>query len=128
MEKENLSGQYWDKLKESTTHSSSLILLSLYNDIFDLNYDDKKIPIFAKLVKVYGRNIVYYAVIDCSSIPDVQSPENAYGLLNYFCKKRLELVNSTLPSASLADFIDSAMKLEEKIRKQKITPKEPFDE
>jgi hypothetical protein len=70
------------------------------------------IPIINKLVRLYGRNIVFYAIVTTTDME--VDHKNAYRLLSYLCKKQVQESESETVSLS-----DTIKKLSSRIEKVK---------
>lgn len=87
LELENIADLYYEKL--SNDPRSGNILAKFFEDLFSRPYSTQNIVMFNKLVKVYGKYIPFFAILDMYSYENAEV-ENPYGLLSYYCKKRLE--------------------------------------
>jgi len=84
---ENISDQFLNEI--NTTSNPAVVLTSLYCKLYDLTNFATYIKIFGKLVKVYSRKNIFFAILDTYDVDNFR-PENPYALLTYFLKKRLE--------------------------------------
>ncbi len=84
---ENLSEIYLEKLK--TEKNIGLLLAKFFCELFGIPLTKEKIITFNKLIKLYSKENIFFSVLDCYDMPDVNT-EKVYPLLGYFCKKRLE--------------------------------------
>jgi len=85
---ENNADFYYEKLGE--TSNPGPVIAKFYESTFDLSYSVKHTIMFNKLVKMYGKYIPFFAVLDLFSYETVEISENMFGLLSYYCKKRME--------------------------------------
>jgi hypothetical protein len=85
---ENIADLFYEKL--GTAESPGNILAQFYNSIFDQPNSVQKIIMFNKLIKVYGKYIPFFAILDLFSYEKAEVTENMFGLLSYYCKRRLE--------------------------------------
>ena len=101
---EDLAGYWKEQLDNSITPHVTLHAMYKHLTQTDVDYYST----FGKLVKIYGRTLVYFAILDCSLMDNIEG--DPLNLLSYFCKKRMEenITNTDQP-------IDIA-KLREKIR------------
>lgn len=119
---ENILNNYYTKLLESPTPGT--VLNSLYLDGFGLPYSTKSIPFFVKLVRLYGRKIVFMALVDMLSMQSVD-PSNFESLLVFFCKKRFEESHSFTELRNLKDIVDEVSKYKSI---KNFNVKDPFNE
>lgn len=84
---ENTSEFYYERLTSST--NPGLVLAQFYGNTFSREITKSEIIIFNKLLRLYGRFVVYFSILDMSSMSDINF-ENIFPLLSFFCKKRLE--------------------------------------
>jgi hypothetical protein len=108
---ENLSG-FWKEQLESSLQPAE-VLLKMSQSI--LNITGNYLVSFRKLVKIYGRNNVYYSILDCSDMNQIDG--DPYRILSYFCKKRLDTKSN--PSGIID--IDEIEKKINKMTKGKIS-------
>lgn len=84
MELEENLAEKWKTALE-TTDNPGAVLSSMVKTVLDVK--ENHIITLRKLIKVYGRIAVYYAILDSVGIEITGDP---FKLLAYFCKKRLE--------------------------------------
>lgn len=108
---------YKEKLAEPDVDQSQ-VLLTFFNVAFSTNHNGKMIAQFRKLVRMFGVNRVFNAIVCSYDIENFKS-ENPYGILSYFCKKSLDSMPNTL------NLIDTS-KLEKKKTKIKFN-EDPFN-
>lgn len=105
MIEENLA-EYWkEKIEESTEPASMLHLM--YKSI--LQTDNNYYATFGKLTRIYGRNSVYFSILDCATLDEIEG--DPLRILTYFCKKRLE------ENTSNKEAVIDIKALQDKIRK-----------
>ena len=84
---ESISTKYFDELIQST--NPGLTLVKFYCSLFDKEFSlhTTLIGKLGKMSKVFGRNIVFYSILDIFGMEtvDLSSVER---LIYYFCKKR----------------------------------------
>lgn len=86
MDKNSIVENYIERLNSSK--NSSIVLVSFCKEI--LNIDSKNLyPIMSRLVKIYGVDIMFMSILDCTDVPDINM-KTFTGLLTYFAKKRVE--------------------------------------
>jgi hypothetical protein len=85
---ENTADLYYEKL--GSTDKPGGVLAKFYEEIFSRPYSVQDIILFNKLVRVYGKYIPYFAILDLFSYEKAEIGDNMFGLLSYYCKKRLE--------------------------------------
>ena len=116
---ENIVDIYTDKLLQSTNPGS--ILNQIYISLFDLEYSTKNIPMLNKLSKTYGRNRVFYALLEMSEMDKVDHT-NISRLLLYFIKREF---NKTLVETNV---IDTKSIKKEISKKKKLKTRELFSD
>lgn len=126
---ENLSELYYEKL--SDTDRPGNILARFYCALAESTPTNKEIILFNKLVKVYGKYIPFFAILDLYSYEEADR-SNPYALLSYYCKKRLEQKSSISVVNDAFKRLDSlAERVVKQIEEQKKLPidyKGKFDE
>lgn len=85
---ENIADLYYEKLGK--TEKPGNILATFYEGIFDKPHSIQNIIMFNKLIRVYGKYIPYFAILDLFSYEKAEVGDNMFGLLSYYCKKRME--------------------------------------
>jgi hypothetical protein len=85
---ENTADFYYEKL--GATDKPGSVLAKFYEELFSRAYSVQDIIMFNKLIKVYGKYIPYFAILDLFSYEKAEISDNMFGLLAYYCKKRLE--------------------------------------
>lgn len=117
---ENSSEFYYEKLK--TGEKSGAVLASFFCSLYDKPLTKSEIIMFNRLVKVFSKFTVFFAVLDVAgSYPELEG--NVYPLLFTICKRRFETAHpdSTLQSReSLDGFIANIEKEIERLGKKKI--------
>jgi hypothetical protein len=83
---EGLSELYFSKLK--TSMNPGVVLAQFYGAVMGLEVGRSEIIMFGKLVKMFGRSSVFFAIIDISRIETPK--EFPYGLLHHICRTKLE--------------------------------------
>jgi len=104
---------FFDQLK--TSDNKMKVLVNFYIYLFGEN---KKINIYstmAKLIKVYGYDVIFWSLLDCYDSSNLNM-DNPYGILAYMAKERLMKKDNVLKSIDLTEFA----KEQEKISTTKI--------
>lgn len=118
---ENISDLYYEKL--SKTDKPGAILAKFYEGIFDKPYSVQNIIMFNKLIKVYGKYIPFFAILDLFSYEKVEITDNMFGILSYYCKKRLEQKTEIIVlNDAYKDLDTTVKKIIERIDEQKEKP------
>jgi hypothetical protein len=85
---ENIADLYYEKLEK--TDRPGNVLARFYEGIFDKPFSVQDVIMFNKLLKVYGKYVPFFAVLDLFSYEKAEIKENMFGLLSYYCKRRME--------------------------------------
>lgn len=85
MDGENLADIYYEKL--SSTTNPGLVLAQFYRDTSGKPMTKSEIIMFNRLIKIFGRFIVYFSILDLSNTDIVGNPN---ALFYTVCKNRLE--------------------------------------
>lgn len=111
MDKEQpLAELYYEKLQ--TTDKPAVTLVNFMSSLFDgLTIDGKVYGRVGKLVKVYGKMLVYYSILDCATLDNMEI-NKLLNYINYNCKRRFESKNSNTP---FNDLTDMAKKIREQL-------------
>jgi hypothetical protein len=83
----NISDFYYDKL--ASTNNPISLFVGMFSSLFNIDEKEYLYPIFAKLYRVYSKDIIYFSILDSYDVNNFNT-KDPYGLLVYFCKKRLE--------------------------------------
>jgi hypothetical protein len=92
---------FFDQLK--TSDNKMKVLVNFYIYLFGEN---KKINIYstmAKLIKVYGYDVIFWSLLDCYDSSNLNM-DNPYGILAYMAKERLMKKDNVLKSIDLTEF------------------------
>ena len=123
---ESMATKYYDELLPS--NNPGLVLTKFYCALFEKNFNDA-IPLIGrlgKMSKVFGRNLVFYAILDVFGMETVEL-SNVERIIYWFCKKRfIEDVSGDINLVDLSSYLeDSKKKLEvTKLLKER----DPFDD
>ena len=102
MDKDNYStpiaDMYFDRINiELPLKNQISILVSFMQSLFnEIKIDGSVYGRVGKLVKVYGSKLVYYAILDCATLEDIEI-NKLLNYINYNCKRRFENKNSNVP-------------------------------
>ena len=111
---ENQAEYYYDQLSTST--NIGLTMAKFYSGIFGTEISRNIIISMNRLIKMFGRFTVYFAILDMFGMEDrVDNKENPLPLLTYFCKKRTEEKYNISLSASNEDLTKTIKEIERKI-------------
>lgn len=124
--RESLATIYLNMLIDG--NNNALILAKFYWELFSVEPKKEDIILFGRVVKLYGRDIVFGAILDMYDIPNIKLG-NIYPLLVYMCKKRLLNLLSSKPEQDidLSKFAEDLHKTFSKKRK-KLKVLDPFNE
>lgn len=118
---ENLADLYYEKLSTST--NAGLTLAQFYCELFSITITKAEVILFNRLLKLFGRYTVYFAILDLYGYEEANL-DNVYGLLSYYCKKRVEAKNGPVltqdPYVNLNSRIEKIGKQIESQKKTKI--------
>jgi hypothetical protein len=103
---ENLSKIFYKQIMDAENPTQVLILF--IRKVFDYPVDNRLYGIVGKLNKLYGRELVFFAILDSSNFDDMNSPQKLYNVISYYCKKRLES-SIIAPTKSLEDMAKTNM-------------------
>jgi hypothetical protein len=116
MDGENLSEFYYEQLKDTT--NPALVLCRFYDELFSKHHGKSEIIMFNRLLKLYGRFTVYFALLDVATMSEVNFDNGIFGLLSYMAKKRIE-VKYGVNINEAKDLNREATSIEKLISKQK---------
>ncbi len=90
-----LAELYYEKLQN--TDRPINVLVNFITSLFkNLTIDGKVYGRMGKLVNVYGSKMVYYSILDCATLEDVDV-NKLLNYINYNCKRRFENKNNNAP-------------------------------
>lgn len=84
---ENSAEFYYEKLKGSL--SPGAVISALYCSNYGIEISRTQIIMFNRLIKMFGRFTVFFAVIDLLGTKQEQ-PEEPYGYIYAICKRKFE--------------------------------------
>jgi hypothetical protein len=98
-------------IRNPDTKDKGLILAAFYKELFN----DEVLQAIAikKLCKLYGYDIVFFGILDCYDVDNFDS-RKPYGLLSYFCKRRLDVSNKSNTMNKLDDLAEKNNKLRDR--------------
>lgn len=85
---ENSAEFYYEKLVNST--NPGLVLAQFFGNVFNRQISRTDVILFNRLLKIYGRFVVYFTILDLTSMTDLDFSKDLYGIFSYFAKKRLD--------------------------------------
>jgi|MudIll2142460700_1097286.scaffolds.fasta_scaffold00002_116 hypothetical protein len=123
---EPLAEFYYNQLRETTNPVGTLV--AFYRSLFDVDKaDESTYKMFARLYKIYGKELIYFALLDCADMENINFDSSIARLISYFAKKRLgDSTNFNLP-VDLTFLVKQFEKNTEKVRKVKINLN-PFED
>lgn len=123
---EELAQHFYNKLLQPKANPG-LILAQFYATFYKLGLDQKLIGQFGKLVKLYGRNAVFLALLDVFDVDDV-THENIIRLVVYFVKDRLVSRFTHQENVDLSSSIEQTLKdLKKALKNPAEEQDNPFD-
>lgn len=106
---ENLSELFYKKVMNS--EKPAFALNEFYSKLFNLQITMENTILFAKLIKLFGRERVFFAVMDLTTIPNLRH-DNIYGLLFSICKNNF-VEKGDYDSPDLSHLIEDIKKSKE---------------
>lgn len=116
MKDESIIQEYYKELNNADEIGK--YIEKFYSTLFKLTFSVERVMMFYRLVRGYGRNIVFLSIVDIYNSTKEIDHTNIYPLLVYICKKSLLGSVSSSDSISLSSTIEEIM---EKLEKQKTT-------
>lgn len=114
---ENQAEFYYEKLKSQANPGS--VLLEFFRELTGLGGGRSEIIMINRLMKLFGRFTVYFAIMDLSKIERLEG--NLYPLLYTICKNRFERIHDTIFSISHESLDRQLTALKKEIGKTKIS-------
>jgi len=98
---ENMLEYYYEKLEKE--NRPGVVITRFYAEMFSQETSKKEIIMFNRLIKIYGRFIVFFAVLDVEKVVKDGRYDNIFGLLHTLCKSRFERAhpNSNSPTSKV---------------------------
>ena len=112
-QKENIASYYLKDLDTETNPGN--LLANFFWELFSKSPDLKDIVMMNKIIRLYGRELTFYSILDAYDVEDADV-ENAYPLLVYMIKNRLSKRENINPSKDMTEYLS---KLKNQIEKQK---------
>ncbi len=110
---ENSAEYYYEKLKSDDRPGA--VLASLYCSLYNTEVTRSEIIVCNKLVKVFGRFTVYFAILDMvGSKPDAL--ESPYAYLYEICKRRFENMHIDATVQAREDLSKYIARIDEEIQ------------
>lgn len=109
---DSLTDIYYSKIME--TDKPIPLLASFCFQVLNINLSNPKVyGIIGKLYNLYGSKRVFFSILDCADMPDVDFNDTVSltKLLSYFCKKRLEASLNFNKENSLQGMVDNYRKI-----------------
>lgn len=97
-EMENQAEFFYEKLKVSANPGQ--VLLEFFRDAVGKDAGRSEIIMINRLIKLFGRFTVYFAIMDLSKYENAQLNGNLYPLLYTICRGRFEKIHNESFSAS----------------------------
>lgn len=113
---EPLAEFYYEKIRVSDNPVPLFIsfIRSLFS-IDDVNYLYTAVP---KLYKIYGKETLFFSLLDCADMDNLDTAR-MYGIISYFCKKRLEKKYSQDAPRDLTKFSSDVLDRASKVKRIK---------
>lgn len=84
---ESLAEKYLESIRK--TNNGVVILVNFYRELFSIDEVDAEIyKVFARLTKIYGGENIFYALLDCTDVENLDT-SSIHRLIAFFAKKRL---------------------------------------
>lgn len=93
---EELAKEYYNKIY--TSNNKSAVLTDFFCNLFSLTKDASYYVMFSKLVKLYGVEAVFNAIIDVYGMDNLNLQTNLYPLFNTICKRYVLQTVDILPN------------------------------
>lgn len=84
---ENIAEEFYAKLTDN--NNPGLLLATFFSIMFNEDLKVDNIKLFNRLIKIYGRESVFFSILDCTGVRDF-TVNDPFGIISYFCKKRLQ--------------------------------------
>lgn len=106
-----------------TSKNKELVLTQFFCQSLDIDFSDKFVPAFQKLLKMYGEEVVFQAILDIFGAENLDLNRSIYPIMNYFCKKNVEV----RPNELIIDVSKVKTRLMGRGKKVKLNPFEEAD-
>jgi glycerophosphoryl diester phosphodiesterase len=124
MEGEELAQFYYQKLVDKEAQPA-VILTQFYSTFYNLEFNPVLVPFFGRMVKLYGRNMTFNALLDLFEFEEVQH-DKIHRLIAYLVKKRMEGKFSIQETVDLSS--DTKNHLKELKRAMRAKPMEEVED
>lgn len=118
---DSLAEFYYEKI--TTSDNPIPHLVNFMKSLLDIEDSTPLYPMIARLYKIYGKEVVFFSLLDCVDVPNLNK-EKMYGLIAFFCKKRLENKFTKNSARDLTKFSEEVLKQMGKNTRTK--PRNPF--
>jgi hypothetical protein len=127
-ESEELAQYFYAKLIDKESNPA-VVLTQFYSTFYEKGFDNKLIPFFGRMVKLYGRNMTFNALLDLFEVEEVNH-DTIHRFIAYLVKKRMESKFSIQETVDLtADMKDQLKELKKASKAKQIQGvKNPFDD
>lgn len=109
---ENLAEYYFELLPQDT--NPGLLLAKFFCQSMEIDISKSEVIMFNRLVRLYGRTIPFFAILDVNGMNNVNL-DAPFPLLGYFCKKRIEQKNPEVYNGAYVNLDNKIEKLGEQI-------------
>lgn len=120
---EPIAEYYLEQLNKDTNPVK--VLVNFYSSLFDIEDRTNLYKSFARLYKIYGAETLYFALLDCADMENINF-KSITRLISYFAKKRLNNKFQFQNEISLEKLARD--NLEQMSRKRRIKLPDPFEE
>lgn len=124
MEDSSIATYYYQQLKDSTNKVKVLGIFC--SKVFNVQDDKDVFSTMAKLYRIYGSELVFFSILDCIDVPNIDEGTIPYSLISYFAKRRLKNKFNFTSTENLQSLISKVDRLSKRKRKLKIP--QPFEE
>ena len=103
-------------IRLGNTPNPASVLCELYRDIFGVQTGHAEIIMFNKLIKIYGRFTVFFALMDLANKSRLDNP---YAYINFMCKTRLERQHRVSDNLEIDNLDKQIKRIDKAIEEQK---------
>ena len=123
--KEPLADFYYEKIK--STDNPIPLFVGFIKALFGIDDVTSLYSQIPKLYKIYGVETLFFSLLDCADMENLNT-EKMYGIISYFCKKRLEKKFSSNIARDLTKFSQDTLEKASKVRRVKARSLEEYVE